>query len=132
MGKQEFSITNTFLKNLWRWKCGMDEVSSISETPQYSIENLKQSEWSKRFEKLMRNRLIFGAYRYGLMNAPGKVQYSRVESMKKRLEIYQKTGNKELLVDVANLSLLEFEECNHQNAHFSSIDDGEHVKIKKT
>jgi thymidylate synthase (FAD) len=27
-----------------------------------------------------------------------------------------------------NLCLLEFEECHHINAHFSSIDDGEHVK----
>lgn len=94
-----------------------------------TLEELKKSEWSPEFEGLMRNRLVMGALRYGKIHQKGKPQYDRVESMIKRLIKYKETGNKEYLVDVANLSLLEFEECNHPNQHFHSIDEhNEHVK----
>lgn len=117
-----------FLKNLWLWKCEMKEISSDAEAISY--EDLKESEWSVEFEQLMRNRLILGAIRYGKLHAKNKPSYNRIESCFKRLEKYNQTGNKEFLVDVANLCLLEFEECNHPLGHFSAIDDGEHVKQK--
>jgi len=116
-----------YLNNLWRWKCGL---SDEPKKEQLSLESLKQSEWSVDFETLMRNRLIIGAIRYGKIKAVGKPKYDRIGSMIKRLSKYQESGNKEFLVDVANLCLLEFVECHHPNAHFTSIDDGEHVLIK--
>jgi hypothetical protein len=117
-----------FLENLWRWKCGLPEYGKpINET--VSFNELKKTEWSEEFEKLMRNRLIMGALRYGRINVADKPIYDRVASMIRRLHKYQESGNKEFLVDVANLSLLEFEECKHPKAHFNSIDDGEHVQI---
>jgi hypothetical protein len=95
----------------------------------YTLADLERSEWSLAFERLMRNRLIMGALRYGRIHEPGKRKYNRVESMARRLAKYHETGNKELLVDVANLCLLEFEECHHPNAHFHSVDNTtEHVK----
>ena len=113
-----------FLKNLWRWKCGLPE---LDEPERISISDLSISEWSVDFEQLMRNRLILGAVRYGKINLPGKPIYNRVASIQKRLVKYSETGNKEFLVDIANLCLLEFVECRHPKAHFDSIDDGEHV-----
>ena len=89
-----------------------------------------KSEWSKEFEQLMRNRLIIGALRYGKIHAKGKPQYDRVRSMIKRLSNYQETGNMELLVDVANLCLLEFVECGHPKKHFYALDESDHVGIK--
>jgi hypothetical protein len=50
--------------------------------------------------------------------------------MLNRLHKFKETGNKEFLVDVANLCLIEFEECDHHNKNFKSIDDGEHVSKK--
>ncbi len=95
----------------------------------YTLADLERSEWSLAFERLMRNRLIMGALRYGRIHETGKRKYNRVESMARRLAKYHETGNKELLVDVANLCLLEFEECHHPNAHFHSVDNTtEHVK----
>lgn len=101
-----------------------------NSSPTHTLDSLAKTEWSPQFEQLMRNRLIMGALRYGKLHAPGKPKYNRITSMVKRLTKYIGSGNKELLVDVANLCLLEFEECHHPLAHFHSVDDGEHVTTK--
>lgn len=75
----------------------------------------------------MRNRLAVGALRYGRIHAPGKPVYDRVSSILKRVQAYADTGNLELLVDAANLCLLEFEEGRHPKRHFEAADDGDHV-----
>jgi len=108
-----------FATNLWRWKVGLPEVN-------YTPIN-HAAQWSPAFERLMRNRPIVGAYRYGPIGGIGKPPYNRVESCLKRLAQYQQTGNLELLVDVANLCLLEFVECRHPRKHFHATDDTEHV-----
>ena len=120
--------TQFYLNNLWRWKCGLPENEPGKPI---TFDELQQTEWSVEFEKYMRNRLIMGALRYGKINDPNKPQYDRVSSMIKRLNKFNETGNKEFLVDVANLCLLEFVECKHPNANFNSIDDGEHVTVLK-
>lgn len=123
-----------FLDNLWRWKCGMSETTTeIKALP--SLDDLKLSEWSPEFEQLMRNRLIFGAIRYGPMGhggiPRGKPTYDRCESIRQRLTRYEQTGNAEWLVDIANMALLMYEERYHPNFHFHSVDDGYHdTKIK--
>ncbi|MDD3037920.1 hypothetical protein [Bacteroides sp.] len=118
-----------FVDNLWRWKCGLPELEPGK--PQiHTYEELRKTEWSPEFEELMRNRLIMGAMRYGMIGANNKPDYDRVSSVIQRMKQFQKTGNKELLVDVANLCLLEFVECKRPNAHFCAVDDGEHVGIK--
>lgn len=88
--------------------------------------NLERSEWSTEFEKLMRNRLIMGAMRYGKMDRPAP-NSDFVGGAIERLKIYQETGNTECLVDAANLSLMEFERGEHPNKHFKSVDDDIHV-----
>jgi len=95
-----------------------------------NYENLHISEWSNKFEKLMRNRLIMGAIRYGKLGEPGKPNYDRIESIIKRAKKFNETGNTEFLVDIANLALVEFVEGRHPKKHFKAIDDGEHVNIK--
>lgn len=93
-------------------------------------ESLKRTQWSDRFEKLMRNRLIMGALRYGLnfMHIPSKANYDRIADVRGRLDKYEVTGNMEYLVDGANLLMLEFEEGNHLNKHFAAADDVSHTK----
>lgn len=94
------------------------------------LEALRQSEWSPEFETLMRNRLLMGAFRYGVLNAPNKPEYNRTESIIKRVMLYEETGNVEYLVDAANLCLVEFVEGAHPDKHMDSIDDGIHVQTK--
>lgn len=113
-----------YLNNLWLWKCGLPEEEP---SPKISLSDLRKTEWSVDFETLMRNRLVVGALRYGRMGGKNKPQYNRVESMLKRLHKYSDNGNKEYLVDVANLCLLEFVECHHPKQHFQATDDVDHV-----
>ncbi|MBN8246231.1 MAG: hypothetical protein J0L84_02165 [Verrucomicrobia bacterium] len=104
------------------------EQAGLVELPtaRVSLPDLERSEWSHAFEQLMRNRLIMGALRYGCIGAVGKPDYDRVPSMQKRLAAYAKSGNTELLVDVANLCLLEFVEGRHPLRHFHASDDAPH------
>lgn len=94
--------------------------------PGRTLDDLARSEWSPRFESLMRNRLIMGAMRYGPLHAPGKRQWNRPMAIRKRMRQYEETGNLEYLVDIANLALLEFEEGAHPTKHFSAAIDGDH------
>jgi hypothetical protein len=125
---------SSFVKNLWLWKCGMPEIEDVPQTS-INIDQLAKSEWSTKFEQLMRNRLIMGAIRYGVMGhgsiPKGKPKYDRVASIKKRLQFYEDTGNAEWLVDIANMALLMFEERPHPNFHFDSVDDIYHDKPMK-
>lgn len=109
-----------FIANLWRWSVGFPEFDDVPP-PNASLDELRRTEWSPEFERLMRNRMILGAFRYGRLNAPGKAPYDRMPSIAKRALEYTRTGNLDLLLDVANLAMLEFEEGTHPNRHF----DGE-------
>ncbi|MEM6471706.1 MAG: hypothetical protein AAF802_19250, partial [Planctomycetota bacterium] len=53
--------------------------------------------------------------------------YDMVGSMQQRLEAYQKDGNLEHMVDVANLCMIEFERPSHRKPTWAAIDDGIHV-----
>ena len=94
-----------------------------------SIQSLRISEWSPKFERLMRVRLIMGAFRYGKLNSSGKACYDRLNAINMHVIAYLKDGNDEHLVDIANLSLCEFVEGTHPKKHFEAVDDGEHAKI---
>lgn len=94
--------------------------------PMPSLDELRASEWSPEFENLMRNRLVMGAFRYGRIHSSGKPAWDRVESIKQRIDAYEKMGNTEYLVDIANMALLEFEEGTHPEKHFASTDDADH------
>ena len=101
--------------------------------PKYNYLQLRASEWSPQFEEFMRNRMVMGALRYGTIaqNRAAKKPYDRIASVKKRLESYLITGNDELLVDCANLLMLEFELGQHPRKHFRAADSREHnVEVK--
>lgn len=114
--------------NLWLWKIRKREIALKLEN--FDLDSLRESEWCKEFEYLMRNRLIQGVPRYGKLRDKNKPSYNRINSIVSRLKKYEDTGNLEYLVDIANLCLLEFVEGEHPKRHFKSIDDGEHVQVK--
>lgn len=106
------------------------EKANIQDITYERIETLHQTEWSKEFESLMRNRLIVGSFRYGRLGIANKPQYDRCRDIKRRLELYQETGNTENLVDIANLALCEFVEGQHPLKHFAATDSEVHSPQK--
>ncbi len=105
------------------------KVISPLEKPHPTLDALRKSEWSPRFEQLMRNRLIMGSFRYELFEVKRRrLKYDCAAEAIKRVKLFQETGNIEHLVDAANMCLIEFEFSNHPNKHFAQIDDGEHAE----
>lgn len=101
----------------------------VTEPPERrSLPEMRRTQWSKEFETLMRNRLLVGRFRYGDMSDPVKGKYDNIGSAIRRLERYKQEGNQELLVDAANLCMIEFVHPNHASPYFISEDDGEHVE----
>jgi hypothetical protein len=111
-----------FLKNKWRNVAGLDDVDESAALPPLDV--LKKTEWSLAFERLMKNRLILGSFRYGRLHAPGKKSYDRIGAIIDRAEQYSKTRNKEMLVDIAAIALCEFEEG---DGFFKSTEEIAHV-----
>lgn len=121
-----YDLRKIFIKNLWRWKCGLSELSTTKRILTY--EELEKSEWSDEFIQLMRNRLILGAFRYGLFRPGEGPTKDNIKAAHKRLDLYVETGNLEYLVDASNFALAEYVESNHPKKHFHAVDDGEHAK----
>lgn len=117
-----------FLKNLWRWKCGLPEEDYNKADEPVSLEQIEKEQWSPKFIELMKNRMIMGWFRYGSIRSQNGQKYKRVEEAIRRLQRYLEEGNDELLVDVANFCMIEFEIGVNPNKHFNAVDDGEHCK----
>lgn len=107
----------------------LDNSKKLLKTdPKKTLSSLRETQWSPVFEKYMRNRLVMGALRYGMLHEKGKPTYDRANAILKRWTVYHRTGNKEMLVDIANLCLLEFEEG---AGFFQSTENTEKVKCLK-
>lgn len=97
------------------------------------LKALEKSEWSPEFERLMRNRLLMGALRYGTFaeKAKKKEKWDLLGAVSSKLEKYEETGNTEYLVDAANYLMLAFEFDDHSRKHFHALDDHHgHCKTK--
>ncbi len=107
-------------------------VPSGPRQPMPDLDELRESQRSPEFERLCHDRMMLGAFRYGLIKDQRKLKspYDNIGSAIRRLQLYQQTGNREHLCDVANLCMIEFETGDHPKGHFRSVDDGEHTKKK--
>ena len=92
------------------------------------IDKILETEFSGEFISLMKNRMVASFCKYGPVaeNCGRKEQtIDEIKSLKKRLELYEKTGNTEWLVDVANFAMIEFMFPRHEKAHFKATDSDE-------
>lgn len=87
---------------------------------------LIQQEWSAEFEWLMRRRLVFGVFRYGPLSVNRGRRTTRIENAIRRLQSYLRTGNKEDLVDSANLCMVEYVTA---PGTLTAVDNGEHYEF---
>jgi len=120
--------THEILRQRLLARAGLTEVPK----PKYDFKELERTEWSPKFEQLMRNRLLMGALRYGTMEEKRKrvVLWDLIGAIEKKLEHYKETGNLEYMVDIANYCLLEFEFGSHPKRHFAALDNHhDHCKL---
>jgi hypothetical protein len=113
-----------FFRQAWRSIAGLPAEQPKPLRP--DLPTLRASQWNRRFERLMRNRLVMGAFRYGTFAEQGRTRYNNPDGIVRHLQAYRETGNAEHLVDIANLALVEFTLPSHQEYHWEAIDDGDH------
>lgn len=90
--------------------------------------DILKTEWSYRFEELMKKAMIMSYYKYGAIrknHSKDDNHMDAVANLIKRLEKYKETGNTEFLVDVANFAMIEFMSPQHKNAHFEGTDNSD-------
>ena len=101
-------------------------IFEVSPKPTPTLDEIYRKQWSSEFEQAMRNRMAMGYFRYGwLADQIGKAKFDNIASIKQRLSLYQENRNREHLVDVANLCLVEF--ATHPEYPFIAVDDGIHT-----
>ena len=90
------------------------------------FKEILSTEWDYRFEELQKKAMIMSFYKYGAMSKNHSKEDNHMDAvanLKKRLEMYEKTGNTEFLVDVANFAMIEFKYPHHPEAHFKGTDE---------
>lgn len=87
-----------------------------------SINKILKTEFSYRFVDLMKQSMVMSHYKYGRVKDNYPHLSDAVSSLKQRLELYEKTGNSEYLVDVANFAMIEFMLPRHPDAHYTPTD----------
>lgn len=97
--------------------------------PAPSLDEIYAMQWNAEFERKMRNRMAMGYFRYGALPSQiGRHKYDNLDSISRRVEAYKRDLNREHLVDIANLCLVEY--TVHPEYPFKSVDDGIHTKTK--
>lgn len=86
---------------------------------------LHDSEYSQRFWDGMRDRMEVSFHKYGPLAEAYPNNVDALASLKLRLAKYEKTGNLEWLMDVANFAMIEFMHPRHSRAHYRATDSRE-------
>lgn len=89
-----------------------------------SIADILETEYNNRFDEIRKNMMVMSYYKYGPLKKNYKTErtINAIGSLEKRLEAYKRTGNTELLADIANFAMIEFMHPQHENAHYEATD----------
>ena len=88
-------------------------------------DGVPDSEFSIRFVQGMADRMAVSFHKYGLVADAYPSKVDAIASLKKRLELYEGTGNAEWLMDASNFAMIEFMCPRHPSAHFRSTSSDE-------
>lgn len=84
--------------------------------------NTPSSEFSQQFAQGMADRMTMSYCKYGRVAEAYPSRVDAIASLKLRPDRYERTGNTEWLMDVANFAMIEFMHPKHQRAHFQPTD----------
>ncbi len=80
------------------------------------------SEFSESFAQGMADRMSMSYFDKGPLALAFPIRVDAIATLKLRLEQYERTGNTEYLMDVANYAMIEFMRPGHPKAHFKATD----------
>jgi len=84
-----------------------------------------ESEISHSFFQKMINAMSLSFFKYGPIRLGYPKRVNAIASLKARLEKYEKNGNTEYLVDIANFAMIEFILPAHPNTNDNPSDSNE-------
>lgn len=84
-----------------------------------------KTEDSPKFHDRMRNAMTVSYHKYGPVKDAYPHKVNAIASLKKRLRLYEETGNADYLVDIANFAMIEFMLPAHEEFHDQPTDGGE-------
>lgn len=121
-----------YADNLWRWKCGIPEKSSLDkfkfgEYKDFDLTFIKPKEFDEILE-LADNRMRQGTFRYGDINRQNIDNYNVVFEIHKRTELYKESKNLDYLIDTLNMVRIEYMKAKKSGKKLIPIDDGYHTK----
>lgn len=90
--------------------------------PDVEIEGVPDTEFCSEFVHGMFNRMAMSYYKYGEVSKAYPDRVDAIGSLILRLERYQRDGNTEDLMDLANYAMIEFMRPRHPQAHFAPGD----------
>jgi hypothetical protein len=88
-------------------------------------EEIPATEFSCPFVQGMADRMAVSYCKYGAVAQAYPSRVDAIASLKQRLERYERDGNTEWLMDVANFAMIEFMRPRHPKAHFRATDSKE-------
>ena len=83
------------------------------------------SEDSPKFHDRMRNAMAVSFHKYGPVREAFPYKVDAIRSLKRRLAMYEQTGNADYLVDIANFAMIEYMLPAHEKFHDLPTDGGE-------
>lgn len=83
------------------------------------------TEVSEAFIQGMRDRMAMSFFKYGAVREAYPHKVNALESLRKRPERYEETGNTEWLMDAANFAMIEYMCPSHKRAHYKPTDSAE-------
>ena len=83
------------------------------------------SEFSEDFVQGMADRMAVSFHKYGRVADAFPHKLDALDSIRRRIQKYEETGNTEWLVDAANFAMIEFMHPSVSGAHFRATDSKE-------
>jgi hypothetical protein len=126
---------NYFLSNPFRaphkvWNPNKIELKYKSMP---SLEEIRISQNPPEFDEIdqfAKNRMVFGSFRYGLMEKQSLDGYDHVNEIHKRVNLYEKDHNLEHLVDALNMVKMSYRKGKLRGESMNPTDDGYHATPK--
>lgn len=91
--------------------------------------SVPSSEYSMPFLQHMLNAMGMSYHKYGKVNDNYPEYVDAMGCVDRAARKYEKTGNRDFLVDVANYAMIEFMRSSKANAHFTPPDTGRDGRV---